>query len=124
MPHIWPKLLSLLKRTPITSSPKPPRTYTLPLADFPDGQGTPVSLGGRRVAIFHLGERVFAVDNICSHNFSPLAGGLVSGTTVTCRTHRARFSLETGDAVRGPARKPIRTYPVTIFEDSIVITVH
>ena len=124
MPSIWQKLFSWLKRTPAASSLPPPQTYTFPLSDFPDGQGTPVTVGGRRLAIFHLGEQVFAVDNVCSHNLSPLAGGLVSGTVVTCRTHRARFSLETGAVLHGPARKPIRTYPVTISEDSIAITVH
>jgi nitrite reductase/ring-hydroxylating ferredoxin subunit len=66
---------------------------------------------------------VFVIDNVCSHNRSPLAGGSVSGTVVTCRTHRARFSLETGQAVRGPARRPIRTYPVTVSEERVAITV-
>ena len=123
MPNLWQKLLGRLKGQP-AAPPPPPQTYTLALADFPDGQGTPVTLGGRRLAIFHLGEQVFAIDNVCSHNRSPLAGGLVSGTVVTCRTHRARFSLETGEALRGPARKPIRTYPVTLAGDTIEVTVH
>lgn len=123
MPNIWQKLLRRLKRQP-AAPPPPPQTFTLALADFPDGQGTPVTLGGRRLAVFHLGEQVFAIDNVCSHNRSPLAGGLVSGTVITCRTHRARFSLETGEALRGPARKPIRTYPVTITRDTIEVTVH
>ena len=122
MPNIWQRLLGRLKGKP-AAPPRPPQTLTLTLADFPDGQGTPVIVGGRRLAIFHLGEQVFAIDNVCSHNFSPLAGGLVSGTVVTCRTHRARFSLETGEALRGPARKPIRTYPVTIVGDTIEVTV-
>lgn len=82
-----------------------------------------MNLGGRRLAVFHLGEQVFAIDNVCSHNRSPLAGGLVSGTVVTCRTHRARFSLETGAVLHGPARKPIRTYPVAIAGDTIEVTV-
>jgi len=123
MPNIWQKLLGRLKGKP-AAPPPPPQTYTLALADFPDGQGTPATVGGRRLAIFHLGERVFAIDNVCSHNRSPLAGGIVSGTIVTCRTHRARFNLETGAAIRGPARKPVRTYPVTIAGDTIEVMVN
>ena len=122
MPSVWRTLFSLLKRTPV--APAPPQTYTFPLSDFPDGQGTPVTVGGRRLAIFHLGERVFAIDNVCSHNRSPLAGGIVAGTVVTCRTHRARFDLETGAAIRGPARKPVRTYPVKIYDGMIEVTVN
>ena len=123
MRGMWQKLVSWLNRRSVASAPRPPRTYTFPLSDFPDGQGTPLSVGGRRLAVFHLGERVFVIDNVCSHNRSPLAGGSVSGTVVTCRTHRARFSLETGQAVRGPARRPIRTYPVTVSEERVAITV-
>lgn len=123
MPNIWQNLLGRLKGKP-AAPPRRPRTYALALADFPDGQGTPVNVGGRRLAIFHLGKQFFAVDNVCSHNRSPLAGGTVAGTTVTCRTHRARFSLETGAALRGPARKPIRTYPVTIAGETIKVTIH
>lgn len=122
MLRVWHKLTALLKRTP--PAPQPPQTYTFPLSDFPEGQGIPVTVGGRRLAIFRLGERVFAIDNVCSHNRSPLAGGPVSGTVVTCPTHRARFNLETGAAVRGPARKPVRTYPATICDGMIEITVN
>ena len=123
MRGVWQKLGSWLNRRSAASMSRPSRTYTFPLSDFPDGQGTPLTVGGRRLAVFHLGERVFAIENVCSHNRSPLAGGLVSGTVVTCRTHRARFSLETGRAMRGPARRPIRTYPVTVSKGRVAITV-
>ncbi len=123
MRGVWQRLVGAWLNRSATSPPRPARTYTFPLSDFPDGRGTPLTVGGRRLAVFHLGERVFAIENICSHNRSPLAGGPVSGTVVTCRTHRARFSLETGRAVRGPARRPVRTYPVTVSEGRVAITV-
>ena len=121
MRGVWQKLAAWLGGRTATTGPA--RSYTFPLADFPDGQGTPLNVGGKRLAVFHLGERVFVIENSCSHNRSPLAGGTVSGTVVTCRTHRARFSLETGQAVGGPTRRPVRTYPVTVTEGRVVITV-
>lgn len=123
MRGVWQKLRVWLSRS-AAPPPRPARTYTFPLSDFPDGQGRPLTIGGRRLAVFHLGGRVFAIENTCSHNRSPLADGPVSGTLVTCRTHRARFSLETGHAVRGPARRPVRTYPVTVSEGRVAITVN
>ena len=101
MPNIWQQLLGRLKGKP-AAPPRPPQTLTLTLtlADFPDGQGTPVIVGGRRLAIFHLGEQVFAIDNVCSHNFSPLAGGLVSRYSCHLSNASGSFQLRNG---RGPA---------------------
>lgn len=79
--------------------------------------------GGKRLAVFRLGERVFAIDNVCTHNRLPLADGPVQGTVVTCRTHGSRFNLETGAAVRGPARKPVRTYPARIVGETVEVEV-
>jgi nitrite reductase/ring-hydroxylating ferredoxin subunit len=93
------------------------------LADFPDGRGVAVVAGGRRVAVFRLGERIFAIDNVCTHNRMPLADGLVRDAVVQCRTHGARFDLATGAAVRGPARKPVRTYAVHVVDEIVEIEV-
>ncbi|MBI3302594.1 MAG: Rieske 2Fe-2S domain-containing protein [Deltaproteobacteria bacterium] len=93
------------------------------LADFPEGRGVAVVAGGRRVAIFHIGERIFAIDNVCTHNRMRLADGPVQGTVVTCRTHGSRFNLETGVAIRGPARKPVWTYPVHVIGETVEVEV-
>jgi nitrite reductase/ring-hydroxylating ferredoxin subunit len=93
------------------------------LADFPEGQGVAVVAGGRRLAIFHIGERLFAIDNVCTHNRFPLADGRVQELVVTCRTHGARFNVETGAVVRGPARKPVRTYPVRLVGETVEVEV-
>jgi anthranilate 1,2-dioxygenase ferredoxin subunit len=88
---------------------------------FPDGRGTAVEIGGRRLAVFRLGERVFAVDDRCSHRGFPLNDGTVDATSVRCRTHGACFELATGAVLRGPARRAIRTYPTQIVDARIVV---
>jgi nitrite reductase/ring-hydroxylating ferredoxin subunit len=93
------------------------------LSDFPLGRGVAVLAGGKRLAIFHIGERFFAIDNICTHHRMRLSDGPVQGTIVTCRTHGARFNVETGAVVRGPARKPVRTYPVSLVGDTVEVEV-
>ncbi len=92
-------------------------------SDFPDGQGVAVVAGGKRLAVFRFGARFFAIDDVCPHNRFPLADGRVQGLTVTCRTHGARFALETGAVVRGPARKPVRTYPVYVRGETVEVEV-
>ncbi|MBI3800482.1 MAG: Rieske 2Fe-2S domain-containing protein [Deltaproteobacteria bacterium] len=93
------------------------------LADFPEGRGVGVIAGGKRLAIFHLGDRFFAIDNVCTHNRMRLADGPVQGLVMTCRTHGSRFNLETGAVVKGPARKPVRTYPVYLVGENVEVEV-
>jgi 3-phenylpropionate/trans-cinnamate dioxygenase ferredoxin subunit len=93
------------------------------LADFPEGRGVSVIAGGRHLAIFHIGDRFFAIDNVCTHNRMRLADGPVQGLVVTCRTHNSRFNLETGAVIKGPARKPVRTYPVHVAGETVEVDV-
>ncbi len=91
------------------------------LADFPEGRGVAVKAGGRALALFHIGDRVLAIDDSCPHQRFPLWDGVVTGTAVTCRTHRSRFDLESGAVKRGPARKGVRSYPVHITENMVEV---
>jgi nitrite reductase/ring-hydroxylating ferredoxin subunit len=88
---------------------------------FPDGRGTPVEVGGRRLAVFRLGERVYTVDDRCSHRGFPLNDGTLDAISVRCRTHGACFDLATGSVLRGPARRAIRAYPTTVVEGRVLV---
>ena len=63
---------------------------------IPLREGRAVDVGGRRIAIFNLGDRFLAVDNHCPHKGGPLAEGIVSGTTVVCPLHAWKVDVETG----------------------------
>jgi 3-phenylpropionate/trans-cinnamate dioxygenase ferredoxin component len=95
-----------------------------PVSAFPDGRGVAVEIEGRRLAVFRLGERVFAIDDRCSHRGFPLHDGTAVATGVRCRTHGACFDLTTGAVVRGPARRAVRAYPAVIVDDQVVVDVH
>ncbi len=104
--------------------PPPPVWVSLgTLDDFPDGQGKPVVIAGRKMVVFRLGEEVYALHNACPHNRVPLSSGSVTGHTLICRAHGARFDLKTGAVLRGPARKPVRTYPVRHTGDALEVEV-
>ncbi len=64
--------------------------------DLPLREGRAVVLGNQQIAVFNLGDRVLAVDNRCPHRDGPLTDGMVSGTTIICPLHAAKFNLETG----------------------------
>jgi 3-phenylpropionate/trans-cinnamate dioxygenase ferredoxin subunit len=91
------------------------------LPDLPDGRAVPMEVAGRRLVVVRVGERVFAIDDRCSHRGFPLHDGTVEGTTIRCRTHGACFALESGAVVRGPARRAVPTYRVSVEEGTVVI---
>jgi nitrite reductase/ring-hydroxylating ferredoxin subunit len=94
-----------------------------PLTDFPDGRGVPVVAGGRALAVFRVGERVFAIDDRCPHRGFPLNDGICDGTTVRCRTHGATFALADGALVCGPARRGVATVGAAIVDGQVVVEV-
>jgi nitrite reductase (NADH) small subunit len=73
-----------------------------PVEAIPAGEGREFSVGGRRIAVFHLrsGE-VRAVQARCPHKDGPLADGLTGGGVVVCPYHSWKFDLGTGLPVFG-----------------------
>jgi len=93
------------------------------LSDYPDGRAVAVEVAGRRLAVARCGERMFALDDRCSHRGFPLHDGTVDGGIIRCRTHGACFALDSGEVVRGPARRAVRTYRVTVEEGNVLVEV-
>lgn len=95
------------------------RVVVASIADLPEQRGVAVQVGPLRIALFRLGERVFAVDDSCPHRHFPLHDGVVDGVTVRCRTHGSCFDLATGDLARGPARRGVRVYSTRVIDGRV-----
>ena len=67
-------------------------------------------IGGRRIAVANADGTLYAFDDACTHRQCSLAKGQLSGTTVTCECHGSQFDVRTGNVLRGPATRPVRTY--------------
>ncbi len=80
-------------------------------------EGRAVTLGGREIAIFNLGDRFMATDNRCPHQGGPLCDGLVAGGSVVCPLHAWKVRLDSGKVERPDARERcITTYPTRVEE--------
>lgn len=91
--------------------------------DVPPGWVLKVRAEGRELAIANCGGTLSALDNACTHAGGPLGDNrLKDGCHVECPWHNSVFDARTGDAVRGPARKGLRTYPVSVVDGSIIVT--
>ncbi len=90
------------------------------LAELPRGTGCLVELEGEAVALFRLGDEVYALDNACPHRGAPLAHGEVRGSTVYCPVHAWAFDVRSGACEEaGGARH--RTYPVRVEGGAVLV---
>lgn len=66
------------------------------VGDVPSGSGKVVEVGGKPVALFNVGGRFYAIDNVCAHMEGPLGEGSLDGAVVTCPWHGWEFDVTTG----------------------------
>lgn len=92
--------------------------------NIPVRQGRSVNLGPFVIAIFNLGDRFHAVENMCPHRNGPLADGIVAGADVVCPLHAWRFSLETGE-VRNQkdSHACLRTFETKVVDCVVMVCV-
>ena len=89
---------------------------------IPRREGRAVTLGGRELAIFNLGERFLAVENRCPHQGGPLSDGIVSGCVVVCPLHAWKVRLDTGAVDRpGAAASCVRTFPTRVDGNTVLV---
>ena len=77
--------------------------------------------GQNPIAVFRVGDEFFATDDTCTHAKFSLSEGYVEGDEVVCALHEARFCLRTGRVLLPPATVPLRTYPVKIEGDDVMV---
>jgi nitrite reductase (NADH) small subunit len=87
----------------------------------PRREGRAVSLGGRDLAIFNLGDRFLAVENRCPHRGGPLADGIVSGCAVVCPLHAWRVRLDSGQVERPGGAACVRTFATRVDGDVVMV---
>jgi len=84
------------------------------LADLPEGRGLRVEIGEHRIAVFRIGEEVYAIGDRCTHAEASLSEGEVFDLEVECPRHGSAFDLVTGAPVSLPATRPVPTYDVAV----------
>ncbi len=88
---------------------------------LPRDQGIRVTVGDDRVAMFRVGDDIFAIGDRCSHAEASLAEGDVYGTEVECPRHGSEFSLKTGEPLQLPATQPVPTYEVAVEDGTVFL---
>jgi 3-phenylpropionate/trans-cinnamate dioxygenase ferredoxin subunit len=84
-----------------------------------------VHAGLLSIGVYNLDGEYYAIEDRCSHDDGPLAEGEfdAAACTVECPRHGSLFDLTTGRPRTLPAYAPVRTFPVTIEDDTITLEV-
>lgn len=89
--------------------------------ELEDGDRLIFDVDGDPIALFRLGEKYYAIMDICSHDDGPVAEGPREGNEIECPRHGARFDLRTGEVLTLPAIVDIPAYPVRVVQNEIQI---
>lgn len=82
------------------------------------GQGKPVTVAGKTIALFNLGGEFFAIDDMCPHRGGSLGRGSVEGEWVSCPFHAWKFNVKTGLMPMGGG---VCSYPVCVEGGDILV---
>lgn len=80
-----------------------------------------VDIGGKTIALYRLGDEVYATDGVCTHGLALLAEGFVDGDKIECPLHQGVFDIRTGKALSGPVTEDLRVYPVRIEGSDVLV---
>ncbi|CAI8392721.1 MAG: Rieske (2Fe-2S) protein [Acidimicrobiaceae bacterium] len=84
-----------------------------------------VEVEGEKLALVLVDERVYAIEDTCSHEDVALSEGEVDidECALECWKHGSLFSLETGEALSLPATKAVKTYEIRVAGQDVVLVV-
>ena len=122
----------------MTEAPDRERTrHAFPREELAENGRKVVTVGRREIAVFAVGDDLFAVFNRCPHHQAPLSRGFIGGTAVAaevgemrydlsrpvlrCPWHRYEYSLETGRCIADGERLRVATYEVRYEGDEVAV---
>jgi 3-phenylpropionate/trans-cinnamate dioxygenase ferredoxin subunit len=93
------------------------------LDDIPDGGMIQIAFRGEPVGLYRVGENVYAIHDICTHEQAYLTDGEFEPDEleVECPLHGSRFNVESGAVRILPATRPVASYEVKVEGDSVLV---
>ena len=94
-----------------------------PAPELAPGERRVVSAVGVELVVLNCAGELFAIENCCSHEDTPLADGELdpADCSIECPRHGSRFGLRTGQALNLPAYEPIEVFRVEVIDDVVTI---
>ena len=89
--------------------------------ELPPGERRIVDVDDVQIAVFNLDGEFYAIEDVCTHDYAPLADARREGDEIICPRHGARFCIKTGAVTAPPAYEPITTFPIRINQGVIQV---
>jgi nitrite reductase/ring-hydroxylating ferredoxin subunit len=87
-----------------------------------EGEMLGVDIRGESLAIYRLAANEWcASSNVCTHAFALLTDGWLEDGIIECPLHAGRFDCRTGKGLGEPIEEDLKTYPVKIDGDDVLI---
>ena len=91
------------------------------LNDFSNNNMVTYFFNNREILVIKIDNKLYAVDNICSHSEQPLCDGTVIDQEIECPSHGAKFNIESGEPTTGPALLPIDTFKLKLSKNGEIL---
>ncbi|MGZ5194743.1 MAG: non-heme iron oxygenase ferredoxin subunit [Ramlibacter sp.] len=95
----------------------------LAASDLPTDDVIGVPVAGRDIALYTVGDEVFATDNICTHGQARLCDGFLDGHEIECPLHQGKFDVRDGRPTCDPVTQALRSYPVKIEGNRVFVRI-
>lgn len=91
------------------------------LSDVPPGTVRLVEDRGKRLLLVNKDGHISALSELCPHAGAPLSRGRLANEEIECAWHSARFRVDNGEVVSGPARIGLTQYAVKVENGDILV---
>ena len=82
--------------------------------DLVEGRPVGITMGEVPILLLRQHDRVYALNDRCTHRGGPLHEGAVVGDCIECPWHGSRFRLDSGEIERGPATQSQQSFEVRV----------
>ncbi|MDF3832263.1 non-heme iron oxygenase ferredoxin subunit [Cupriavidus basilensis] len=96
-------------------------TQVIPLVAIPRDDVVAVSALGKEIALYSVGDEIYATDNACSHGNARLCDGFLDGHEIECPLHQGKFDVRTGRAMCEPLTSDIQAYSVKVENGEVFV---
>ncbi|GJD52881.1 Anthranilate 1,2-dioxygenase ferredoxin subunit [Methylobacterium crusticola] len=93
------------------------------LADFGGRAVIAREAGGHALALYRVGDALYATQNRCTHQNALLSEGEVVEGYIECPLHYGLFEIATGRAQGAPVCRDLATYPVRVEGEQVLVEI-
>jgi 3-phenylpropionate/trans-cinnamate dioxygenase ferredoxin subunit len=89
--------------------------------EVPENEIKQFTLNGKEILVINQNMKFFCLETRCTHAGAPLAEGELENGVLKCPWHGSKFNIETGEVVRGPAKKQLPIYHCLVKDQSLFV---